>query len=237
MPVGRRRLRVSEVGLPVGDLVRPRVSPAQRAGLSCFRRLAARQRPQEGIEIEDKGWEYLLGNAYGVHVRPQPPRSIVHRRPSCFADIPVASLVSSIRLQPLFVRIVAEVSSAGMHRGVARLAKRDQVLLSIIPGVATKFLMVDLEVRHCAAGLASPAVPTQNLLAQLVVHLHRELQASALGSNTSHDAFSVTWWRNARLSSPVRNLKNRKADCKRTREFSFSRFAPAKKSAQIISRQ
>ena len=36
---------------------------------------------------------------------------------------------------------------------------------------------------------------------------------------------------------PERNLKNRKADCKSTPGLSFSRLAPAKKSAQIISKQ
>ena len=64
-----------------------------------------------------------------------------------------------------------------------------------------------------------------------------EPQAGTFRSDPIHDAFSVTWCRNVRLSSPGRNLKNRKADCKRTSEFPFSRFAPARKSAQIISRQ
>jgi hypothetical protein len=36
---------------------------------------------------------------------------------------------------------------------------------------------------------------------------------------------------------PGRNLKNRNADCKRIPGFLFSRFAPARKSAQIISSQ
>ena len=121
--------------------------------------------------------------------------------------------------------------------GVASSAERDQVLLRIVSGAAAEVFVVDLEIRQCAAGLASPAVPTQNLMTQPVIRLCCEPQACAFRSDPGHDAFSVTWCRNVCLSSPGRNLKNRSADCKRTPEFSFSRFAPARKSAQIISRQ
>ena len=124
-----------------------------------------------------------------------------------------------------------------MHNGVAYRTKCDQVLLGIIAEVTAKFLVVNLKIGHCATQLASPAVATQHLVAQTVVLVGIEPQACVFRSDPSHDAFSVTWCKNACLSSPGRNLKNRKADCKRTSGFSFSRFAPAKKSAQIISRQ
>jgi hypothetical protein len=58
----------------------------------------------------------------------------------------ICPICSHGRVQPLFVRIVAEVSSVVKHSGVARGAKRDQVLLQIVAGVATKFLVVDLEI-------------------------------------------------------------------------------------------
>jgi hypothetical protein len=127
--------------------------------------------------------------------------------------------------------------STAMHSGVAYGTKRDQVLLRIIARVTAKFLVVNLKIGHCATRLASPAVAMQHLLAQTVVLVGVELHAHMFWSDSSHDAFSVTWCKNACLSSPGRNLKNRKADCKRTSGFSFSRFAPAKKSAQIISKQ
>ena len=124
-----------------------------------------------------------------------------------------------------------------MHSGVACRAKRNQVPLAIITGTTAKLLVVDFKIRHSATRLASPAVATQHLMAQTVVLFGIQAQACMLRSEHSHDAFSVTWCRNVRFSLPGRNLKNRNADCKRTSELSFSIFAPAKKSAQIISRQ
>jgi|HubBroStandDraft_6_1064221.scaffolds.fasta_scaffold05418_8 hypothetical protein len=120
---------------------------------------------------------------------------------------------------------------------MARIAQSDQVLLRIIAGVAAKIFMVDLKIGHRAARLAPPAVTTQNLMAQLFVGVGLEPQGCDFWLDPIHDTISVTWCRNVCFSSPGRNLKNRKADCKRTLGFSFSRFAPARKSAQIISRQ
>jgi len=116
-------------------------------------------------------------------------------------------------------------------------AEDNQILLGIMPKLAAKLFVVNLEIGHCATRLASPAVTTEHLVTQTVVLVGIEPQACMLRSEPSHDAFSATWCRNVRFSSPGRNLKNRNADCRRTLGFSFSRFAPAMKSAQIISRQ
>ena len=132
---------------------------------------------------------------------------------------------------------VSPNSSSVMECGVARSAKRNQVLLRIVAGVAAEFFVVDFKVGLRATQLTSETVATQHLVAELFVQLGIKLQARLLRSDLIHDAFSFAWCRNVCLSSPGRNLKNRKADCKRTLGFSFSRFAPAKKSAQIISRQ
>jgi hypothetical protein len=51
-----------------------------------------------------------------------------------------------------------------MCTGVASSAHRYQVLLGIIAGMTPKLFVVDLQVRHRAAGLASPAITSQNLL-------------------------------------------------------------------------
>jgi len=124
-----------------------------------------------------------------------------------------------------------------MHSGVACRAKRNQVLLRIIAGLAAKLFVVNLKVGHCAARLASPAVATQHLVAETVVLIGLEPHGCTLWLDPIQDAFSVTRCRNVCFSSPGRNLKNRNMDYKRTLGFSFSRFAPARKSAQIISRQ
>jgi hypothetical protein len=51
-----------------------------------------------------------------------------------------------------------------MRSGVACGAECNQVLLGIIGGMTPKLFVVDLQVRHRAAGLASPAITSQNLL-------------------------------------------------------------------------
>jgi hypothetical protein len=120
---------------------------------------------------------------------------------------------------------------------VACGAKGDQIFFAIVPGLAAKLFVVNLKIGHCATRLASPPVTTKHLVAEPFVQFGIEPQAELLRSDPIHDAFPFTWCRNACLSSPGRNLKNRKADCKRISGFSFSRFAPARKSEQIISRQ
>src|SRR5713101_6913737 len=115
--------------------------------------------------------------------------------------------------------------------------QRDQVLLGVISGPAAKFFVVNLQVRSGPTALASPAISTQHLLPESFIQLGIKPQARALGSNAVHDAFSVTSCRKAWRCSPGRNLKNRDIDCRSTVGSSPSRFAPARKSAQIISRQ
>ena len=120
---------------------------------------------------------------------------------------------------------------------MARSAKGNQVLLGIVPSVTAEVFMVNLEIGHNAAELASPTVSTQHPDAKLFVQFGIKPQARTFWLDVFHGAFSGKWSRNAFLSSPGRNLKKRRIDCSRTCELPFSRFAPAKKSAQIISRQ
>ena len=124
-----------------------------------------------------------------------------------------------------------------MNPLMALPAYGNQVLLGVVAGVAAEPFVMDFEVGHRAAKLTSPAIPPKYTVAELFEQLGIKPQARLLRSDLTHDAFSFAWCRNVCLSSPGRNLKNRKADCKRTSGFSFSRFAPARKSAQIISRQ
>ena len=48
--------------------------------------------------------------------------------------------------------------SAVMHSGMACRAERNQVLLAVIAGLAAELLVVNFEIGHAAAGLASPTV-------------------------------------------------------------------------------
>jgi hypothetical protein len=51
-----------------------------------------------------------------------------------------------------------------MDAGMAPCTDRNQVFFGVVARVATKFFVVDFQVRHCAAGLTSPAIATQDLL-------------------------------------------------------------------------
>ena len=56
-----------------------------------------------------------------------------------------------------------------VFRGVAIRAKGDEILFLIFSRVTAKLLMVDLEIRHGTAELASPAVALKNALAEFFV--------------------------------------------------------------------
>ena len=120
---------------------------------------------------------------------------------------------------------------------MAAAAQGNQVQFVIRTLPAAKLLMVDLQVLSGAADLALPAIAAQYLSTEFFVKLGIKLQTRSLGSNSIHDAFPVTSCRKACRCSPGRNLRNRDMDCRSSVGSSFSRFAPARKSAQIISRQ
>ena len=120
---------------------------------------------------------------------------------------------------------------------VALGAQGDQVRVVIISLLAAPLLVMDLKVLSGTANLAFPAIALQYLFSQLVIRFAIHPEARLLGANPVHEASSLTSCRKTRLWSPGRNLKNLEIDCSSTVGSSFSRFAPARKSAQIISRQ
>jgi hypothetical protein len=56
-----------------------------------------------------------------------------------------------------------------MHASVAFGTKCYQILLRIIAGLAAEFFVMEFKIGRCATRLASPAVATQHLLAQIVI--------------------------------------------------------------------
>src|SRR6476660_191896 len=115
--------------------------------------------------------------------------------------------------------------------------QRDQVLFRIFAALAAKFFVLHLQIHHAAAVLTSPAITPHHLLSELIVRFGIEPKPRPFGQYSVHEAFWISSCRKACRWSPGRNLKNREMDCKSTVGSSFSRFAPARKSAQIISRQ
>jgi hypothetical protein len=126
--------------------------------------------------------------------------------------------------------------SVTMYTGMTFSTERDQILAAIITGLTPKVL------GEPQGWTSSRTIGISNHLGgRFCCATVRKCRSQAAGVHVSadliHDALSVTWCRNVCVSSPGRNLKNRNADCKRPSGFSFSRFVPARKSAQIISRQ
>jgi hypothetical protein len=116
-------------------------------------------------------------------------------------------------------------------------AQGNQIRIVIRALLAAQLFVMDVQVLSGAAVLTLPSIATQHLFSQLIAQLRIKPQASSLVSNAVHEAFSVKLWRKACRCSPGRNLKKRDMDCRSTVGSSWSRFAPARKSAQIISRQ
>ena len=124
-----------------------------------------------------------------------------------------------------------------MDRLVAVIAQYNQIILIVAARMTTELLVVNLKIRHRATTLTTPTVSAEYLLAHVFVQLGREQNARILWANPVHDAFSSAWATNARCCSAGRNLKQRAIECKSRSGHPLSRLAPAKKSAQIISRQ
>jgi len=53
--------------------------------------------------------------------------------------------------------------------GVTRCAERDQVLFRIVPGMAAKLFVVNLQIRHRAARLTPPTITAQYLLLKTLI--------------------------------------------------------------------
>ncbi len=118
---------------------------------------------------------------------------------------------------------------------MAHSTESDQIRIVVVALSAPQLLVMDVQILPGATELASRAIAAQYLFSELVVRFGTEPQTRPLGSNSLH--LLVTSWRKACRCSPGRNLKNRDMDFKSTVGSSFSMFAPARKSAQIISRQ
>jgi len=74
--------------------------------------------------------------------------------------------------------------SAVMCNVVASGAKRDQVLFGIVAGVAAKLFVVDFQVRHRAACLASRTVEAQISLAEFLYELHPATNVCVVGQSS-----------------------------------------------------
>ncbi len=126
---------------------------------------------------------------------------------------------------------------AEMRGSVARTAKCNEVVFGIDTAVTAKLFVVNLQIRHRPARLTSPAIATQHLATQRLVCNWIQFQAWVFWVRRIHEAFSVKPSRNACLCSSGRNLKNLVIENSNISGSPWSILAPARMSAQIISRQ
>lgn len=83
-------------------------------------------------------------------------------------------------------------------------AQGDEVQIVVIALLAPQVLVMDLQDLPGTTDLASPAIAAQYLFSQLVIRFGIKPQARPLGSNSFHEAFSITSCRNACRCSPGR---------------------------------
>src|ERR1017187_8752784 len=117
------------------------------------------------------------------------------------------------------------------------IAKSDQIFFPVIARVTAEFLVVDLKVVHCSTALAPPTIPPRNSRARCLDGLGANSGGPWLSSNWVHDALGRNSCRKACCCWRGRNLKNLVIENSSVSGSPLSRLAPARKSAQIISRQ
>jgi hypothetical protein len=113
----------------------------------------------------------------------------------------------------------------------------DQVQLGISSTSITELLMMNFQVRHRAAGLTSPAIASKHLLVQFLLAFGLEAQPWLFHSNAGHEALRQDSLRNVCFCVSGSNPRNLFIEKSGVSGSPLPRLAPAKKSAQIISKQ
>jgi hypothetical protein len=116
-----------------------------------------------------------------------------------------------------------------VYRLVAPSTKGDQVLFRIIPKITSPPQVMDIEIRHRSAALTAPSVALQDFQAELFVllRIHTNCWAPSPRRPRAHGS-----------ARPAIGDASSPCTCTGVFSISFtSREAPARKSAQIISRQ
>ena len=127
--------------------------------------------------------------------------------------------------------------SPAMQGRMTCYADVNEILLGVVAGVAAELFVMDFQVRHSAAQLTPPTVAAQHLLPQTVVRNRIQAHPRELRAQRAHETFSLRPSRNACRCSWGRNLKNLAIENSIVSGSPWSKLAPARKSAQIISKQ
>jgi len=119
---------------------------------------------------------------------------------------------------------------------MARGTEGDQILSSVIAQSASWLNVMDLKIFHAPAQLASPAVSLQNLTANLAISLKIKPQAWSFREDP-FQMVACTSSRSCFLCGFGRPMTSRMREGNSASRLPASKLTPARKSAQIISRQ
>jgi hypothetical protein len=119
---------------------------------------------------------------------------------------------------------------------VAQGTKSYEVLGSVIAEAAPRLNVMYLKIFCTPAALATPAVPLQDFTAELTVGFSVQLRAWPSGSNCSQGPVRTLSRSCSRCGTARPSTSLVRAD-RRASWLPVSKLTPARKSAQIISRQ
>jgi hypothetical protein len=119
---------------------------------------------------------------------------------------------------------------------MTRCAEGDQIFGSVIAQSAPRLNVMDLKILHAPTRLATPAIPLQDFSAELAITFRVKSQAWSSGTDPSQSVTSTSS-SNCILSVFGRPITRRVREGNKASRFPASRLTPARKSAQIISRQ
>ncbi len=135
---------------------------------------------------------------------------------------------------PTGSRVLSRQVERAMQRTMTAAAKDDEIGLAIASRLAPADDVMDLQLIAPATVLAFPPVAPEDLDFEILVVL--AIEPSPISPLVTH-ADRRSSRRNCCCSDAGRKQKNRRMDSSSWPGWSLSRLAPAKKSAQIISRQ
>jgi hypothetical protein len=119
---------------------------------------------------------------------------------------------------------------------MARCAQGDQILGSVIAQMAPRLNVVNLKIFHPPARLATPAISLQDFLTELAISFRINPQAGPLSADSFQNV-TCTSSSSCFLCGLGRPMTSRARQGSRASRLPASKLTPARKSAQIISKQ
>ena len=123
-----------------------------------------------------------------------------------------------------------------MGRLVAASAKGYQIFGGVIPQLTSRLDVMDLQPLNRAARLAAPTIPRKDFAAESAIGFRVKPQARAFGPDLTQGATRMLSRSCSRCGIGRLDTRRVMAD-RRASSLPVSKLTPARKSAQIISRQ